>query len=153
MLDILGQQHPKRPIGIEKAPGRDDSHGHDLAILTGDLLQPGGSFERTRLGFLDRKSSLCTLGQDVDDGAESVRTILVAESASVPQASVGATDLGSLCVDRAAATLALVFARDATELRQLVDTKHRAAQRARSAATAVWVVSGHTFARSQIKRA
>lgn len=136
MLDILGQQDPKRSIGVQKVSGLDDSHGHALAILSGDLLQPGGIVERLWASFLDRESSLRTVGQDVDDGAELVRAIIVSESAAVPQASVGTTDLRPPCVDRAAAALALVFARDATEFRQLVDAKHRAAQRTCSTGTA-----------------
>jgi len=153
MLDILGQQYPKRSIGVQKVSGLDDSHRHALAILTGDLLQPGGSVERLRAGFLDRESSLRALGQDVDDGAEFVRAIIVSESAAMPQASVGATDLGSSLMDRAATALALVFARDATELRQLADTKHRAAQRTCSADTVGRILSAHVFARPQFERA
>jgi hypothetical protein len=84
VFDRSRQQDPKWAIGVEKVSRLDDSHRHAFAVLVRDFLQPVRAVEGVGPGFLDRESGLGALGQDVDNGAESVGPVFVAEPTAEP---------------------------------------------------------------------
>ena len=122
------KEHAKGSVGIEDVVGRNDSNGHRDSKLFCDLLKTRRRIEGARLGLLNTESGRHSLGEDVDDGVEPVRSIVVAQSASQPEAAVGTADSGTLGVDSAAALGPLMDAGRASELAQLVDPKDAAAE-------------------------
>ena len=100
-----------------------------------DRLEHRRTIESSGMDLANRELHPRPDGFEIDDPARTVRAFVVFESALQPQTVVAAADRRAGRVDAAPAFGALVFAIDSRRLRELVDTKHRAARGARAAAS------------------
>lgn len=129
MFDSVSQQHTIGSVGVEVVTGFDDAHRKGVTNLLRDLLETRRAIEGLGDGFLHGQPGFGTDGQEVDDGSETIRPVLLAESTREPQAGVGATNPRPGFVDRASSASTLVLTGDTTELLEFVDTEDRATQR------------------------
>src|SRR5262245_62070074 len=127
------QEHAEAALGVEHVRRVGDPDRHARAILLRDLAQPRRALEGAGESLADLEPDGARLRYHVEHRAERVGPVLLTQRAAEPEAAIGAADPRPPLVDRATAAGALVHARSAAELAQLVDPEHGAAQRARAA--------------------
>jgi hypothetical protein len=101
ILETVGEQHAKGPIGIHHVLGIGDSYRHFVSIAFGDGLKRRRIFESTALDFADFKAEAHTDSLQIYDASRRIRSFVILEATLQPQTLVAATDWRAGLIDSA----------------------------------------------------